>query len=212
MKTKEIFKILRKFVTIRNKYKNAPRDKELKEQFEYYQDLCVQKFKYIVIMRASKYRSFSNYQDLLQEGTVALLSALRTFKPRKGNIFAWIHKYVGTKIAREANKHSVMRIPMQKTKKTLPIKVKNFPLMIDFSPNSHQQIEHIENKEEIVQALNQLSRKQRKVIQLFYGLNDITPYSLNKIAKRMKMSVGKCMLIRNEAMEILKQHFESCLF
>lgn len=203
----EATKLLNKFVTIRNKYKKAKHDLSLKKEFEHYQNLCIDKFKYMVHMKIYRYKKFSNYLDLEQDGIMALISALRTFRPRKGNFYAWAHQYISTKISREANKHSTIKIPLQKTKEFCPVKVANFPLMIDGTPNSCDQIENIQDKQEVIQALANLTPNQRKIILLTYGFGDIKEHSINKVAKQLKLPVTECILMRNEALQELKKHF-----
>lgn len=74
------------------------------------------KFQYCIEMNLKNYRRFHNYEDLKQEGYIALLNAFNTFKPEKGNIFFWIHNYVSLKIARKAGDWNVIYVPIRKCK------------------------------------------------------------------------------------------------
>lgn len=208
MNENEGIELLKQFVKARNKFLRFKNDLDLKAKYEYYQQICINKFEYIIMMHTYKYKKFANYNDLKQEGFIALISALRTYNPKKGNFYAWCHKYIGTKISREANKHSTIKIPLQKTKNFCPIKVTKFPLMLDQSPDSFDQIETIENKREIGKALSLLPQRERKIIQMSFGVGGIKPHSINKISKQLNISIAECSSIRNEAIEILKKHLE----
>ena len=104
---------LRKYESI---YRQNPSPKN-KRALSIHENLCVKKFSYIVKFGAKKYKNYSNYQDLLQEGYIALVSALKTYNEEKGDIFWWCHKYIDTKICRKANKHFVVDVPLAKAKR-----------------------------------------------------------------------------------------------
>lgn len=79
--------------------------------------------KFLISRRLFKYSKFDNASDLEQDAYVALLDALKTFKPERGNFVSWLDYYVKTKVSRQANKHSVLNIPMKKVKDGKPIKL-----------------------------------------------------------------------------------------
>ena len=49
------------------------KDKNNERQLQIYENLCVNKFKYLITMKLGKYKNFNNYEDLCQEGYEALL-------------------------------------------------------------------------------------------------------------------------------------------
>jgi RNA polymerase sigma factor (sigma-70 family) len=67
----------------------------------------------MVLIHTRKYIKFPNYEDLQQEGRIAILSAMKSYVVGKGMFFHWAHQYIKTKIARTANKHSDVNYPMK---------------------------------------------------------------------------------------------------
>lgn len=74
------------------------------------------KYDFLVTKFASKYKGYSNYQDLLQEGRIALLQALKTHDAKKGSIECWAYYYIKTVLARKANWHLDIHVPIRKYK------------------------------------------------------------------------------------------------
>jgi RNA polymerase sigma factor (sigma-70 family) len=201
-------KLLKKFVVIRNKLNKHKDNKELKKQFDYYLDLCINKFKYMITTKTNRYRGFPNHQDLIQDGTVGLIYALRTYRPRKGNFYAWAHKYINTKISREANKHSTIKIPLHKAKDMCPIKVCNYPMGQEAGKDCIEMMENSENIEVIPEAIKELSSEQQEIIRMSYGFGGGRQRTIGNISKKMNISVNECERLRNDALNSLKNYFE----
>src|SRR6202046_3279692 len=96
----EAQQLMSEFVRLRKKAKSNPKYKFELQKIE---NLCMEKFRYLVTMRTNRYKNFSNHEDLIQEGYEALLKAMNSYNPNKGNLFWWIHKYIDTRISRSAN-------------------------------------------------------------------------------------------------------------
>ncbi len=199
--------LVNQFVEIRNKFIKNNNDEKLKKEYEMYHSLCISRFEYIVTYRSNKYKSFPNYKDLHQDGIIALMSALRTYKPKKGNIFAWVHKYVGTKIKREANKHSVVKIPFKKAREMAFKKTNISPMQLDMTPSVFDQFEELELKHEIISTIQKLSPIDKKIIMLTYGFGGIKPYSITKLSKAIGLPKAETMKLRNKAIDNFKTIF-----
>jgi len=200
--------LLKKFVVVRNKLKKQKNNKELQDKYDYYLDLCINKFRYMITTKTNRYKSFPNHQDLIQDGVVGLIYALRTYHPKKGNFYAWAHKYIGTKISREANKHSTIKIPIYKTKDLCPIKVCNYPMNLEAGKDCIEMMENSENIEVIPTAIKSLSLPQQKIIMMSYGFGGGRQQTISSISKKLNLSVKKCEQLRNDALKKLKIHFE----
>jgi RNA polymerase sigma factor (sigma-70 family) len=59
----------------------------------------------------------------MQEGRISLLVALNSYAITKGSFYWWANHYIKTKLSREANKHSDVKIPLAIANDLTPMKV-----------------------------------------------------------------------------------------
>lgn len=177
--------------------------KESLRKFKDYQNFCMEHFRYLVTVRASKYRSFMNYEDLVQDGFEALLLALRTYKKGKGAFTWWADKYISTRISRSANAHSTIRFPIKKAREVPPTKISSIPVIIDESPDPFRNAQASENSEIVSRALKMLPETHQQVMSLVYGLRS-RPLSIESSIKKMKISKSEFNKIMDEAKSLLK--------
>lgn len=162
------------------------------------QNECISKLKFLVSNHTRKYKQFSNYADLEQDGMEALLLALRTFKSSKGSFAWWANKYIKTRICRSANNHSTIRVPIKKAKDHVPWKVDLSSIseedqLVDCSENNCLKYELLLLIKQELESLNDL---QKNIIKLYFGI-DCEKLSIEKICE----SVG---LTRNQVLKELK--------
>lgn len=207
--------LLNDMVVLRNKCKKS-KNINLKKELEDIQSECTKELEYLVDARTRKYRGFANYDDLRQDGRMALYRALQTYKPEKGDFFWWANKYIKTKISREANRHSTIKVPLKQAKQVQPYKVSQLPIIIDGEPNA---LDHIAKDEAITlvrSAVEKLPEDQRKVIILHYELSGGSDsrrdfYSIGKICDRLNISRMSCIKLLAEAKKTLKRELTDLL-
>lgn len=124
---KKHLEVLTEFVNIRD----LPGSSERSVAYKRCLETCIKEFDYIVLQCARKYVRFNNHEDLIQEGRIALISALKSFKFGKGSWYWWANKYIATKLSREAAKHSTIRVPLKKSKDYIQHKVELPFIMCD---------------------------------------------------------------------------------
>jgi RNA polymerase sigma factor (sigma-70 family) len=188
-----------------NLRKIAEKDKSKQYLFKRKHDECVKRFDYLVEGRASRYRGFSNYEDLCQDGRLALCSALRTYEPGKGNFFWWANKYIQTKLSREANRHSTIKIPLKHAKDMTPYKVSKIPVMIDYSDDASETIQIVEKNTIVQKAVSKLPEDQRRVIELHFEMGNKQRLSIGSICKKMGISRMTCAKLLDDAKIALHQ-------
>ena len=201
-KMERIKKLTEKADKIKKLKERANEIKELKEkikEFKDYQNYCAEKFSGMVLSRASKYRKFSNYSDLVQDGFEALMMALETYNPKKGNFSWWADKYIKTRLSRSANAHSTIKIPLKKAKDMQPYKTNSIPLLIDNSNNPLNDVERTEEHEAIWQALDELSETQKQAILMRHEFNGKKDASVSKISETLNISRLACTKLLSEA-------------
>lgn len=179
-----------------------------------YEANCVEELKYFVNMRARKYSKFVNHSDLVQEGMMALLKAIRTFKLKdldgnnKGSFFFWAALIINTRLSRSANNHTTIRYPMHIAKYLKPHKEKSLPMMIELGNSPEQNYEQKQCNNVIDIALGKLSFKHKEYVSLAYGFGNDKPMSITKICQLKKVSRVNCIRVLDDALSELKANIE----
>lgn len=202
----EVQEILNKLSKLKENKDRSPQDFR---KYEKYQIYCLDKLKYLITMRTKKYKGFSNYEDLNQDGFIALLSALDTYRPEKGSFFWWAHKYIDTKISRQANKHITVKVPLKKAKvlKAIKVDLQNINSSdMESSSIITDSISQVESRDEIIKAFKSLTDQKRKIIELIYGFDGAKPQTIEKVAKTLKISKNHTALLLKQAKEELKNN------
>lgn len=183
----------------------AKKDNSKQNLFIKKHEECVKKFEYLVEGRAKRYRGFANYEDLCQDGRIALCSALRTYEPGKGDFFWWANKYIKTKMSREANRHSTIKVPLKHAKDMTPYKVSKIPVMIDQSEDASETIQKIEKNTMVQKAISKLPEDQRRVIELHFEIGNKQKLSIGSICKKIGISRVTCAKLLDDAKIALHQ-------
>jgi RNA polymerase sigma factor (sigma-70 family) len=159
-------------------------------------------------MKTGRYKAFSNYDDLNQEGFEALIKAMKNYNPKKGSFFWWAHKYIDTRISRSANLHTTIRYPLKVAKDKTPHKEAVMPTLIEERYCPDRELEDVQTNSVIQNAFDVLTDEQRSIINLAYGLDGTKPMSVNKICKEMHISRTSCMKSINSALSLMKDHIK----
>lgn len=195
--------LIEKLVDLRLRSKNLE-DSQARSELRKHEQICINKFKYLVTMKTGRYKTFSNYEDLNQEGFEALLKAMKTYNPKKGSFFAWAHHYIGTRISRSANLHTTIRYPLRVAKETAPHKEAVMPVIVEEQYCPDKQLENSQVNFAIQNAFTSLNDVQKQIINLAYGLEGDKPMSVNKICKKLNISRLNCIKIMNNALSVMK--------
>lgn len=192
------------------------KDKTEENKIKYfeYETECVNALSYFVEMRAGRYRKFANHSDLAQDGMVALLKAIRSFKlmdkdgNESGSFFYWLGLHVNTKLSRSANNHTAIRFPMHYAKLNPPRKESALPVLLDTGNSPEKNYEMSEVGGSIRKALNVLSDDQRELINLAYGFEGNGPMSISKVCEVKNISRSSCIRIIDDALKVLRKNIE----
>ena len=199
--------LMKKLFELRAKAKDS-KDSKVLNELKRHEQICIEKFKYLVTMKTGRYKAFSNYEDLNQEGFEALIKAMKTFNPKKGCFFAWAHNYIGTRISRSANLHTTIRYPLKVAKENAPHKEAVMPVMIEERYCPDKEMENYQTNNAIEKALDALTKEQKEVINLAYGIDGSKPMSINKICKKLNISRLSCIKTINSALSSMKENIK----
>lgn len=196
-----------KLISLRAQIKKGA-SREVVDIYNKHQNLCMQKFAYLVKMRTNKYKGFYNYDDLNQEGFEALIKAMNNYNPKKGSFFWWAHKYIDTRISRSANLHTAIRYPLKFAKTTTPHKESQIPVMIEPRFNPDKILETDQLRRAIEAAMHLLNTEEKEIISLAFGFSGDKPLSINKICKRKNLSRLTCMKAISNALTLLRENIK----
>lgn len=196
-----------KLIDLKEKAKES-NDKKLFVELKRHEQLCMNKFKYLVTMKTGRYKAFSNYEDLNQEGFEALIKSMNNYNPTKGSFFWWAHKYIDTRISRSANLHTTIRYPLKVAKNNTPHKESIMPLLIEERYVPDQELENSQTFNTIQSVLSSLTAEQREIVNLVYGFEGDKPMSVNKICKKLNISRLNCLKTINNALLLMKEQIK----
>ncbi len=203
----EAQELMDKFILLRQKTieSNSAKDKIL---FKKHENLCISKFRYLVTMKTGRYKQFSNYDDLNQEGFEALIKSMKNYNPDKGVFFWWAHKYIDTRISRSANLHTTIRYPLKVAKLNVPHKETLMPTLIEERYCPDKELENSQAFCAMQNALSSLTEEQQEIINLAYGFIGDKPMSINKICKKMNISRLACIKSINASLALMKENIK----
>lgn len=200
--------LMAKLTDLRTQAKGTE-DRRIKDELKRHEQVCMEKFRYLVTMKTGRYKAFSNYDDLNQEGFEALIKAMTNYNPKKGSFFWWAHKYIDTRISRSANLHTTIRYPLKVAKASTPHKESVMPLLIEERYCPDKELENSQINHAIQKALSALTKEQKEVISLAYGFDGDKPMSINKICKKLNISRLSCIKMINSSLSIMKENIKT---
>ena len=103
--------LLIRFCKVKKRFRKNKHNEDIREEFLTIEQNCLDSFRYIVDMYADKYKQFSNYEDIIQEGYVALIYAINSYNPRKG--ISELKKHAKQYYKKQANNVSLIKLTKQ---------------------------------------------------------------------------------------------------
>jgi len=195
--------LMQKLYDLRKKAITNP-NKTILNKLKSHEELCMAKFRYLVTMRTSRYKKFSNYDDLNQEGFEALLKSMKNYNAKKGSFFFWAHRYIDTRIARSANRHTTIRYPLKYAKAITPHKESTIPVMVETRYCPDLILETSQTQEAVRDVVQKLESEQRSIVTLAFGLNGDKPLSITKICKKLQISRPNCVKALDSAVDMIR--------
>lgn len=208
-KLEETNKIAERYLFLKRKA-DSGKKKDL-DDFKIYQNYCAKKLSYLINNKTSRYKKFSNYQDLQQDGFEALIHAFETYDPNKGDFTWWASKYIGTRISRSANCHSTIKIPLKKARKLPPFKDSKIPNIIDEKNIPDLGVEVAQTNYILMSAIEELPEQHKKALLLHYDFSGNNKSSISSLSRELMVSRPVCIKILSEATEKLKEKLQGKL-
>lgn len=167
------------------------------------QDDIIVKLSFLVHGQTRIYRSFPNYEDLVQEGFLGLLKAVRKFDCNAyANFFAYAEQWIRHSVKRAASRFDVVYNP----NKTRVVYSEPDENEIDFDADPEEIWFDKEKKNGIEKILNEFPERDREIVNRIFGLGGHDPQTLREIGPQFNLTYERVRQIKNNVMDKLKQH------
>ena len=169
------------------------------------QDEIINKLSFLVYSQAKQYRNFPNYDDLVQEGFIGLLKAVRRFKwERFPNFFVFSEQWIRNYIKRAASRFDVVYNPNKSR--------------VMYEEPEENEIDPEETPDEILFAqerlvsinkiLSEFPERDREIVQRIFGLDGTNPQTLREIGPQFNLTYERIRQIKNNVLKKLKKNQE----
>jgi RNA polymerase sigma factor (sigma-70 family) len=169
------------------------------------QDDIINKLSFLVYNQARQYRNFPNYDDVVQEGFIGLLKAVRRFKwERFPNFFVFSDQWIRHYVKRAASRFDVVYNPNRdRVVYAEPGEDEADP---DGSPD--EILWSREREEGIGKILNELPERDKIIVCKIFGLGGYKPQTLREIRPLFGLSHERIRQIKNSVLGKLKKNQE----
>jgi len=169
------------------------------------QDEIIQKLSFLVYNQAKQYRNFPNYEDLVQEGFIGLLKAVRRFKwERFPNFFVFSDQWIRHYIKRAASRFDIVYSP----NKDRVVYAEPDENEIDPEEIPDEIVFAQERRENISRILGELPEQDRKIVQKIFGLDGEQPQTLREIGPQFDLTHERIRQIKENVLSKLKKNQE----
>lgn len=181
-------------------------DDQLKRQVENIQNRIVTELSFLVYSVTKPYRSFPNYEDLVQEGFIGLVKAVRRFDhTRFPNFFVFSEQWIRHSVKRAASRFDVVYNP-DKTRVVYaePSEVSKEEEQVVDTPE--EQFFTMERNERIAEVLGELPERDREIVKRIFGLDGYKPQTLREIGPLFDLTHERIRQIKNKAISKLRKN------
>jgi len=169
------------------------------------QNKIVNDLSFIVHNQAKMYKKFPNYCDLVQEGFIGLLKAVRKFDPTLcSNFFFYCERWIRHSIKRAASRFDVVYCPDKKRVIYTGLNEPNEEAAIS---NPEEEYANKEIIYKIRTMLNDFSDRDREIVEKIFGF-DSAPQTLRSIGPKYNLTHERIRQIKNQVISRLKKSVE----
>lgn len=165
----------------------------------YLKGVLVNKLLYMVCAKIKRHHGKFFYEDLLQEGKIALLKAIDDFDAERGlNFFKFATWHIQSRLRKFF--HWYYKIPM--TSKEITEEVEN----ADFVLDPQEMFEALEARTIVNDAVYLLNDVDKRVLIMRYGLEEEEENTFEQIGNKMALSKQRIEQIKNRALDRLQKN------
>jgi len=178
---------------------------QLEKQVEKVQNRIVTELSFLVYSVTKPYRSFPNYEDLVQEGFIGLVKAVRRFDHNRfPNFFVFSEQWIRHSVKRAASRFDVVYNP-DKTRVVYaePSEIGKEEEQVEETPEEQFFVK--ERDERIAEVLGELPERDREIVRLIFGLDGRQPQTLREIGPMFNLTHERIRQIKNKAISKLRK-------
>jgi len=184
--------------------KNLPKE-QLEKEVSSIHNKIIEGLGFLVYSNAKLYRKFPNYEDLVQEGFIGLIRAVKKFDRNMfPNFFVYSERWIRHSIKRAASRFDVVYNPNKnRVVYAEPADVgkeeeEEFtPEDIFFAKETGDQIEEV---------LNDFPDRDHEIIKRIFGLGEFSPQTLREIGPDYNLTHERIRQIKNKVISRLRKN------
>ena len=164
----------------------------------------VEGLSFLVYSHTKQYRKFPNYEDLVQEGFVGLIKAVRKFNYTLfPNFFVYADRWIKHSVKRAASRFDVVynpnrnRVVYAEPAESEEEIVEDTPEEIFFSKERSNRVETV---------LGELSDRDSEIVKRIFGIGEYSPQTLREIGPIFNLTHERIRQIKNDAISKLKKN------
>ena len=185
------------------KLKVDKHNKETQAEVTTLQNKVVKDLSFMVYNQVKPYRKFSNYDDLLQEGFIGLLRAVRKFNPKLfPNFFIYSERWIRHSVKRAASRFDVVYCPNKKRVIYTGLAESSDDVALE---NPEEEYAVQEKAQKVRDVLNELPDREREIVEKIFGFNS-NPQTLRKIGPTYDLTHERIRQIKNQVISKLKKN------
>lgn len=167
----------------------------------------IKELSFLVYRNSKPYRKFSNYEDLVQEGLIGLLKAVRRFDYRRyPNFFLYAEQWIRHSIKRSASRFDVVYNPDRKRVVYAEI-TSDANGKEEEDPTTPEDVFFAkEIQVRVREVLNEFSERDREIVERIFGLGDQSPQTLREIGPDFNLTYERIRQIKNNVISKLKKN------
>lgn len=181
-------------------------DDQLEKQVRKTQNRIVTELSFLVYSVTKPYRSFPNYEDLVQEGFIGLVKAVRRFDhTRFPNFFVFSEQWIRHSVKRAASRFDIVYNP-DKTRVVYaePSEIGKEEEQVEDTPE--EQFFTKERDQRIQEVLGELPERDREIVKRIFGLDGFKPQTLREIGPIFNLTHERIRQIKNKAISKLRKN------
>ena len=169
------------------------------------QNKIVEKLAFLVYSNTKLYRKFPNYEDLVQEGFIGLLKAVRKFDRNLfPNFFVYSERWIRHSVKRAASRFDVVYNPnrnrvvyAEPSEVGREEMVEETPEDIFFTKETNSKIEEV---------LDDFPGRDREIVERIFGLGDRQHQTLREIGPMFGLTHERVRQIKNQVIIKLRKN------
>jgi RNA polymerase sigma factor (sigma-70 family) len=168
------------------------------------QNKMIESLSFLVYSSTKKYRKFPNYEDLVQEGFIGLLRAVRRFNHNLfPNFFVYSERWINNGIRRAASRFDVVYSPNRS--RVVYAEPSDVGKEEDSQDGPEDTYLAKEATQKVRDVLCEFSAREREIIERIFGLDERNPQTLRDIGPTYNLTHERIRQIKNQVISKLRK-------